>query len=129
MRSGTKHLRIASAIQILLGLGHLAFTYFLAGEWDGTGADAETALGILALSYGVVAILRTQQVSDRYHFLVDALEFIDQYRKLNDEDLLAIVGGSFGPDGGASSVEIANVRSIRRRNAEITAHDNGEENR
>ena len=52
MRSGTKHLRIASAIQILLGLGHLAFTYFLAGEWDGTGADAETALGILALSYG-----------------------------------------------------------------------------
>ena len=84
---------------------------------------------ILALSYGVVAILRTQQVSDRYHFLVDALEFIDQYRKLNDEDLLAIVGGSFGPDGGASYVEIANVRSIRRRNAEITAHDNGEENR
>ena len=52
MRSGTKHLRIASAFQILLGLGHLAFTYFLAGEWDGTGADAETALGILALSYG-----------------------------------------------------------------------------
>ena len=52
MRSGTKHLRIASAIQILLGLGHLAFTYFLAGEWDGTGADAETALGILAHSYG-----------------------------------------------------------------------------
>lgn len=84
---------------------------------------------ILALSYGVVAILRTQKVSDRYHFLVDALEFIDQYRKLNDEDLLAIVGGSFGPDGGASYVEIANVRSIRRRNAEITAHDNGEENR
>lgn len=74
---------------------------------------------ILALSYGVVPILRNQKVSDRYHFLVDALEFIDQYRKLRDEDLLAIVGGSFGPDGGASYVEIANVRNIRKRTAEI----------
>ena len=36
-------------------------------------------------------------------------------------DLLAIVGGSFGPDGGASYVEIANVLNIRRRNEEIVA--------
>ena len=40
------------------------------------------------------------------------------------EDLLAIVGGSFGPDGGASYVEIATVKSIRRRNEEITARHN-----
>ena len=76
---------------------------------------------IRALSYGVVPILRKQELSDRYHFLVDALEFIDQYRKLDDEDLMAIVGGSFGPDGGASYVEISNVRNLRRRNAEIVA--------
>lgn len=76
---------------------------------------------ILALSYGVVPILRTQELNDRYHFLVDALEFLDQYRKLRDEDLLAIVGGSFGPDGGASYVEIADVRNIRSRNAEVVA--------
>ncbi len=76
---------------------------------------------ILALSYGVVPILRNQEVHDRYHFLVDALEFIDQYRKLRDDDLLAIVGGSFGPDGGASYVEIADVRNIRHRNALIEA--------
>ncbi len=76
---------------------------------------------ILALSYGVVPILRNQLLTDRYHFLVDALEFIDQYRKLGDGDLLAIVGGSFGPDGGASYVEIATVENIRRRNAEIVA--------
>ena len=76
---------------------------------------------ILALSYGVVPILRKQELSDRYHFLVDALEFIDQYHKLDDEDLMAIVGGSFGPDGGASYVEISNVRNLRRRNAEIVA--------
>ena len=76
---------------------------------------------ILALSYGVVPILRNQELHDKYHFLVDALEFLDQYRKLKGEDLLAIVGGSFGPDGGASYVEIANVDNIRRRNEEIVA--------
>ena len=38
--------------------------------------------------------------------------------------LLAIVGGSFGPDGGASYVEIANVQNIRKRNEEIVAQHN-----
>ena len=76
---------------------------------------------ILGLSYGVVAILRNQKVNDKYHFLLDATEFIDQYTKLDGEDLLAIVGGSFGPDGGASYVELANVRNIRHRNEEIAA--------
>lgn len=79
---------------------------------------------ILALSYGVVPILRNQELFDRYHFLVDALEFLDQYRKLDDGDLMAIVGGSFGPDGGASYVEIANVQNIRKRNEEIVAQHN-----
>lgn len=78
---------------------------------------------ILALSYGVVPILRTQELSDKYHFLVDALEFIDQYRKLQDDDLMAIVGGSFGPDGGASYLELADVRGIRRRNEMIAAQN------
>lgn len=76
---------------------------------------------ILALSYGVVPILRNQKLSDKYHFLVDALEFIDRYRKLEPQDLLAIVGGSFGPDGGASYVELSTVENIRRRMAEIEA--------
>ena len=47
--------------------------------------------------------------------------FRSQWRKLRDEDLLAIVGGSFGPDGGASYVELADVRNIRGRNARIVA--------
>ncbi len=71
---------------------------------------------ILALSYGVVPILRNQELCDRYHFLSDALEVIGQHDRLADDDLLAIVGGSFGPDGGASYVEIADVRRIRERN-------------
>ncbi len=71
---------------------------------------------ILALSYGVVPILRNQELSDRYHFLIDAMEVIEQKDHLDEKDLLAIVGGSFGPDGGASYVEIADVRRIRERN-------------
>ena len=76
---------------------------------------------ILALSYGVVPILRNQELKDRYHFLIDALEVIEQHQKLDGQDLLAIVGGSFGPDGGSSYVEIANILNIRKRNEEIVA--------
>ena len=70
---------------------------------------------------GVVPILRNQELKDRYHFLIDALEVIEQHQKLDGQDLLAIVGGSFGPDGGASYVEIANILNIRKRNEEIVA--------
>lgn len=76
---------------------------------------------VLALSYGVVPLLRNQEVNDKYHFLVDALEFIERRDKLEDKELLVIVGGSFGPNGGASYVEIADVQRIRNRNAEIAA--------
>ncbi len=76
---------------------------------------------ILALSYGVVAILRRPQLRNRYHFLADALEFLDQYGHLEDTDLLAVVGGSFGTEGITSYVEIADVARIRRRNAELDA--------
>ncbi len=82
---------------------------------------------ILALSYGVVPILRTQELGDKYHFLIDALEFLGQYTHLKESDLLAIVGGSFGSDGGASYVELANVGSIRRRNEALLRHRNAAE--
>ena len=54
MRSGTKHLRIASVIQILLGAGSAVATYFLIGAGDVAvaGLDPEKALGILVLTYG-----------------------------------------------------------------------------
>ncbi len=71
---------------------------------------------ILALSYGIVPILRKQELCDRYHFLSDALQYIEKYDKLEETDMLAVVGGSFGPNEGASYVEIADVQNIRRRN-------------
>ena len=54
MRSGTKHLRIASVIQILLVAGSAVATYFLIGAGDVTvaGLDPEQALGIRVLTYG-----------------------------------------------------------------------------
>ena len=52
---------------------------------------------ILALSYGVVPILRNQELKDRYHFLIDALEVIEQHQKLDGQDLLAIVGAVSAP--------------------------------
>ena len=44
---------IASAIQILLGVGSLLMTYFLIGESDPTasGVEPQQALGILVLTY------------------------------------------------------------------------------
>ena len=53
MRSGTKHLRIASAIQIILGLCSILLTYFLIGQGDisNSGISAEHALLTLILTY------------------------------------------------------------------------------
>lgn len=53
MRSGSKHLRIASVIQILLGVISIISTYFLIGEADieATGISAEHALIILIATY------------------------------------------------------------------------------
>ncbi len=69
---------------------------------------------ILALSYGVVAILRSQH-SDKYHFITDALDFMSHYVKLNGRDIVVVVGGSFGPGRGGSYVEIARVEELRER--------------
>lgn len=53
MRSGTKHLRIASAIQIVLGITTILATYLLIGEADETMITMapEKALGILVMTY------------------------------------------------------------------------------
>ncbi len=72
---------------------------------------------ILALSYGVIPILRSQFENDRYHFLMDAMEYINEHAPLDDSDIVAVVGGSFGPARGASFVEIATVQDIVDRNA------------
>ncbi|MFI3305119.1 MAG: pyruvate kinase [Rikenellaceae bacterium] len=71
---------------------------------------------ILALSYGIIPILRTQS-QNKYYFLVDAMEYVRQHAALEGTDLIAAVGGSFGPMKGGSYVEIAKVEDIESRNA------------
>lgn len=53
MRSGTKHLRIASVIQIIVGIIGLISTYLLIGSGDVTvtGIEPNKALGVLVLTY------------------------------------------------------------------------------
>ncbi len=71
---------------------------------------------ILALSYGITPILRNQESHYQRLFLMDAIEHINKKEQLADNDLVAVVGGSFGSAGGASYIEIATVEDIRRRN-------------
>ena len=49
MRSGTKHLRIASVLQIVLGVSSILLTYFLAGEADETTILVSGEEGLWAL--------------------------------------------------------------------------------
>ena len=57
MRSGTKHLRIASIIQILLGVGAICMIRFFLGEGDVTiaGVSGEEAFALVMASYASAA--------------------------------------------------------------------------
>ena len=77
---------------------------------------------LLGRSYGVMPILRSKSKEDSYHFLGDAMEFINQrYQELTDEDMVVAIGGSFGAVRGASYIEIATIGDIKRRNEERRA--------
>ncbi len=74
---------------------------------------------LLGLSYGVMPILRSKSEEDSYHFLSDAMDFINlKYQELKDDDMVVIIGGSFGAVRGASYIEIGTIGDIRRRNEE-----------
>lgn len=55
MRSGTKHLRIASVLQIVLGIAYIIFMQFLVKNGDFSNTDGEKALFKVMLSYGGAA--------------------------------------------------------------------------
>lgn len=60
MRNGTKHLRIASIIQMILGVVSIALTYFLVGELTSedlviAGISGKEAIGILFATYAGAA--------------------------------------------------------------------------
>ncbi len=74
---------------------------------------------ILALSYGVTPILRNplpqDRYQDQYRFVADAIDYIETNGKLADKDLIAIIGGSFGSQYGASYMELSEVQRLKER--------------
>jgi len=65
----------------------------------------------LALSYGVLAEYMEPRTT-RDHFLTDAISIMEERGKLNPDDLVLIIGGSFGPRDGASFMEISQVKNL-----------------
>ncbi|NOU19661.1 MAG: pyruvate kinase [Bacteroidales bacterium] len=65
----------------------------------------------LALSYGIIAEYMEPR-STRDHFLADAISIIEYQSKLNPDDLVLVIGGSFGPRDGASFMEISQVKNL-----------------
>jgi pyruvate kinase len=68
----------------------------------------------LALSYGIYAEYREPELShDR--FLLSILDELVQNGKMTREDLIVVVGGSFGAARGASYMEIGQVHTLVQR--------------
>ncbi len=77
----------------------------------------ERAQRILNLSFGVIPIKYTKGEYSRYSFLTDAMNYVSNYFPFENEDLIAIMGGSFGAKRGATYVEIASIEDINSREA------------
>ncbi|MBI9033663.1 MAG: pyruvate kinase [Bacteroidales bacterium] len=65
----------------------------------------------LALSYGVYAE-HTQQRKSTEEFKKDTLEKLIEKDRFNKEELIVIIGGSFGPRNGASFLDVSTVENL-----------------
>ncbi len=72
----------------------------------------------LALSYGIHAIY--SDPADDHGFLLEALERLEEQNFLTKEDLIVVLGGSFGASKGASFMEIGSVANLETK-ARITS--------
>jgi hypothetical protein len=48
----------------------------------------------------------------RDNFLTDAISMMEERGKLNPDELVLVIGGSFGPWDGASFMEISQVKNL-----------------
>ncbi|MFP4557360.1 MAG: pyruvate kinase [Bacteroidales bacterium] len=70
-----------------------------------------TVMRQLALSFGLMATyMKPRETRDS--FLSDAMSSLVQNDKLTPEDLVLVIGGSFGPGNGASFMEISEVKNL-----------------
>jgi len=71
----------------------------------------EYAMRQLALSYGVEAFMIPKDPS-RDRFLKTTIEFLIEQKKIMLEDMVVVVGGSFGSANGASFIELSSVQNL-----------------
>ncbi|MDD4746176.1 MAG: pyruvate kinase [Salinivirgaceae bacterium] len=71
----------------------------------------ETVMRQLGLTYGVMAF-HMEHTKSRDSFLSQAISKLITDKNIKSEDLVAIVGGSFGPTNGASFMEISQAKNL-----------------
>lgn len=72
----------------------------------------KTVMRQLALSYGISAYY-TDYHESREAFLSNSISLLVEGGKIKEEDLVLVVGGSFGVNNGASFIEISNAKTLR----------------
>jgi pyruvate kinase len=71
----------------------------------------KTVMRQLALSYGILANYM-ELIDSRDSFLSDAISRLVDSEKINQNDMVIVIGGSFGPGNGASFMEISEVSNL-----------------
>lgn len=73
-----------------------------------------TVMRQLALTYGVFAD-SMELLNTRDSFLSGAISVMESKGRVKPDDLVLVIGGSFGPTNGASFMEISEVRNLLNR--------------
>ena len=68
----------------------------------------------LAISYGIHAIYSEPSINHE-GFLLSILYYLEEKKWLSKEDLIVVLGGSFGAAKGASFMEIGNVLNLEHK--------------
>lgn len=71
----------------------------------------QTVMRQLALSFGVMADFMKPRES-RDSFLFEAISYLIEKEKISGEDMVLVIGGSFGPTEGASFMEISQAQNL-----------------
>jgi len=83
------------------------------------------AMRLLALSYGIEAEYR-EPVGYLNDFPLNLITDLKDEKKINDRDLVVVVGGSFGVAKGASYLEIGTIKNLQDKALGINEMFKGE---
>ncbi len=73
-----------------------------------------TVMRQLALSFGINADYM-EQLNTRDSFLSESISVIEKKGRVKADDMVMVIGGSFGPTNGASFMEISEVKNLLHR--------------